>query len=159
MTFNPRLTRLQDDHRRLTALAQSNRSIEILRIVGNPPEQYTLKLRCKGIARLDGRSRPQYAYEHQLRIVLSKEYPRNPPGFFMLTPIWHPNIGSSNTEALVCIGDLGNHGYAPSMRLDDLVLRIMQMIRYENYGVDRPLNGLAAEWAKQNKALFPLEKS
>ena len=76
----------------------------------------------------------------------------------MLSPIWHPNIGFSETSPVsVCIGDTGDHGYAPSMGLDDLVLRIIEMLRYRNYGTQRPLNGLAAEWAVRRHNLFPLE--
>jgi ubiquitin-protein ligase len=158
MAFDPRMARLQVDYERLVALENSNPAIRIFQKTGTPPEQYVLNLRCKSIREINQRREPVYAFEHHVSINLPSTYPRNPPEFQMLTKIWHPNIGFSETAPTnICIGDAGNHGYAPSMGLDDLVLRIVQMLRYQNYGIQRPLNVAAADWAAQQHNLFPLE--
>jgi ubiquitin-protein ligase len=75
----------------------------------------------------------------------------------MLTPVWHPNIGHG-AGGWVCIGDAGDHGYSPAMGLDDLIVRIVEIIRYENYTPGSAANGLARDWVShQPKAMFPLE--
>jgi ubiquitin-protein ligase len=74
----------------------------------------------------------------------------------MLTDVFHPNIARNG---LVCIGDEGDHGYAPSMGLDDLVVRIVEIIRYENMGLNSAFNTVAARWANKHQGLFPLESS
>jgi hypothetical protein len=37
--------------------------------------------------------------------------------------------------------------------LDDLVIRIGRMIRYQEYSIKSPLNGLAAKWVEQNDTI------
>jgi ubiquitin-protein ligase len=154
--MNPRYTRLENDYKRMKLMCESSKTVRILRTSGCPPEEYALELNCRGIEKLDTNNRPVIKTKHTLNVILPEGYPRKGPIFHMATPIWHPNIGLSGS---VCIGDSGDHGYAPSMRLEDLVVRIIQMIRYENIGLDRPLNGNARDWAKQNLHLFPLERS
>jgi len=61
------------------------------------------------------------------------------------------------TRGTVCIGSEGDHGYAPSMKLADLVLRIIEMVRYENIGFTSPFNLEAKRWAQKNMHLFPLD--
>lgn len=159
MAFNPRLARLHTDHDRLTSLEKRNQAVKILEKPGNPPQEYVLLLRCKSVVGITSQDEPIYSHEHKLKITLPVEYPREPPQFKMLTPIWHPNIGfSSNSPTSVCIGDEGNHGYSPSMGLDDLVTRIVEMLQYRNYGIQRPLNSIAAGWAERHLRLFPLDR-
>lgn len=154
--MNPRMRRLQRDYEKLQDLAARSKFVSIQATEGNPPEKYVLKLTCKGIAKLNSRNQPRYSRSHLLGIALTRNYPRKPPHFKVTTPIFHPNIGQSGT---VCIGDEGDHGYAPSMGLDDLIIRIVEIIRYENTGLDSPFNIYAAGWAERNQCLFPLEDS
>jgi hypothetical protein len=37
------------------------------------------------------------------------------------------------------------------------VVRIVQVVRYENVGLDKPFNVPAATWAREHQALFPLD--
>ena len=53
----------------------------------------------------------------------------------MLTPIFHPNID----ESAICVGD----HWVAGERLIDLVVRIGQMIAYQEYNIKSPLNGEA----------------
>jgi hypothetical protein len=43
------------------------------------------------------------------------------------------------------------------MALDDLIIRIIQIIRYENYSQEYHLDLAAFQWAQQNSGLFPLD--
>ncbi len=154
--MNPRLNRLRNDYKKMQDLAARSPFVTIEATEGDPPETYVLHLTCKGITQLDSNKQPIYSASHRLRIELNEEYPRKAPNFDMLTPVYHPNIGSGG---MVCIGDQGDHGYSPAMRLDDLVVRIIRMIRYQKYEPKSYFNKFAADWAKveENQQLFPLE--
>ena len=159
MSSNPRLIRLQNDYKKMCSISAPGGIVEIVHTTGNPPEKYTVCLRCCGISRLNGLGQPVFTNKHDLSVFLPPEYPRKAPVFNMLTPVWHPNIGypENGTGGFVCIGDTGDHGYAPSMGLDDLVLRIVQMICYENYGLRSVVNVYAANWTADHLYLFPLK--
>ena len=154
MGVNPRMNRLQADFNKLRELAWRSPFVEILEMTGDPPERYELLLKCKGVMGLAPDGTPRYAASHRLRIVLPAQYPRVIPEFQMHTPVWHPNISS---DGWVCMGHEGDRGYVPSMGLDDLVVRIIQIIRYENYSKTHALNQVAFNWAIQNAHLFPLD--
>lgn len=153
----PRVRRLQSDYKKLAELANRSPFVEITETEGNPPERYQLALRCGGISKLDSNNSPVYANLFLLTIQLHSGYPSKAPIFEILaekTPIYHPNIGAGG---LVCIGDTADHGWSPALSLDDVVIRIIQMIRYENVGFESPLNMFANEWAQKNTHLFPLD--
>lgn len=152
---NPHMRRLQVDYQKMKELDIRSPFVDILDTKGDPPYQYVLRLSCKGIVRLDSNERPIYGDNHHLGILLPEEYPRERPQFRFLTPLWHPNI--HDPSGTVCYGDEGDHGFAPSMGLDDLIVRIIQMVRYENIGFNSPFNARAANWASRNRNLFPLD--
>jgi len=139
--MNPRYKRLQAECDKLRELEERSPYVQILELEGSPPEKYLLSLKCKGITAVDGKGQPVYSYEHKLGIHLPPEFPRKGPVFQMFTQVWHPNIAINGA---VCYGDEGDHGYAPSMTIDDLVIRIIEMIRYENIGLQSAFNLLAA---------------
>jgi ubiquitin-protein ligase len=150
---NPRLNRLRRDYEKLQELAARSPFISIQETQGTPPEKYVLHLTCKGITDIRN-GNPVYSESHRLGIHLHQEYPRKGPRFEMLTPIYHPNIARNGQ---ICIGDEGDHGFAPSMPLDDLVIRIINIIRYENIGLNSAFNYKAAQWAHNNQSLFPID--
>lgn len=151
---NPRLSRLRRDYEKVQELAARSPFVSILATEGNPPEKYLLHLTCKGITSVSG-DQPVYSESHRLEILLPQEYPRKGPAFRMATPIFHPNIAGNGT---VCIGDEGDHGYAPGMPLDDLIVRVMNIIRYENVGLGSVYNGFARDWARRNERLLPIDR-
>lgn len=153
--MNPRFRRLNRDLEDLRELEARSPFVTIQAMDGTPPEKYVLHLTCKGITKLN-RGTPVYSSSHQLGIHLHNEYPRRLPQFEMLTPVYHPNIAQSGQ---VCIGDEGDHGWAPGMKLSDVIVRIIEIIRYENIGLGSPFNVPAAHWAQKNQYLFPLESS
>lgn len=153
--MNPRYNRLQAEYKKLRELEERSPYVQILETEGHPPEKYALTLKCKGVTAVDGKGLPIYSYDHKLRVYLPPDFPRDRPVFEMVSQVWHPNIALAGA---VCYGDEGDHGYSPSMGLDDLVIRIIEMIRYENMGLQSAFNLDAAEWTKKNQALFPLDK-
>ena len=67
----------------------------------------------------------------------------------MLTPIFHPNID----PATICVGDHWTAGE----RLVDLAVRIGEMIAYQAYNIQSPLDAEAAMWADLNAAKLPVD--
>jgi len=64
------------------------------------------------------------------------------------TPIFHPNFGS-----YICIGDF----WAAGETLADIIIKIGQMIMYQDYNPKSPLNAVAAQWATQNARFLPVD--
>ena len=149
MSIDPRLSRLKADYEKIKELESRSPFVRIVKTVGNPPTEYTFRLTCKGIKSLSG-GRPVYSEQHDLRIALPTAYPRAQPELAMLSPIFHPNFHGQT----ICIG----HSYSPSMGLDDLVVVIIQMIRYENYNPASAYNHDAVAWANKNQNKIPLDK-
>lgn len=156
MAIPPHLRRLQADQDKLRKLQQLSRYIDIYETEGSPPEKYTLHLTCKGIREVRNGA-PVYSESFYLGIFLAANYPTERPLVQVLvdqTPVWHPNIAQNG---LVCYGDEGDHGWSPASRLDDLVIRVVEMLRYENVGFESPFNGNASAWAAKNQHLFPID--
>jgi ubiquitin-protein ligase len=146
------------DYEKVRDMASHNQLMKIEKTKGSPPCEYWIRLNIRGIIGLDTiRKKPIYGHSHILHILLSPDYPRKAPVFHMETSIWHPNIGYpglNKSGGFICIGD---NGYAPSLGLDDLIKRIITIIRYENIGYQSPYNLEARNWALLHQHLFPLE--
>ncbi len=149
-----RVARLRKEHEKLKELSARSPFIKIQSTQGNPPEKYNLHLTCKGIIRVDN-DRPVIRESHNLEILLPDGYPRERPQFTIRSEMFNPNVWGNGT---VCIGDEGDHGYAPAMGLDDLVIRIVQIIRFENIDTGHAANYNAATWAASHMNLFPLDR-
>ena len=121
-----------------------------------PPERYLITYEnVKGI-KLSKDSTPknkviEYIFIHKAEIYLHNDYPKYKPQCFMKTDIFHPNFRMSEPHD-ICIGDY----WAPGESITDIIYLIGEMIMYQNYNVNSPLNGIAAKWAKENIQLFPI---
>ena len=115
---------------------------------GEPPEKYVIELNVKGLE-MNGGPEPKVRDVHQVEIQLVSEYPRLGPKCRMLTPIFHPNID----PATICVGDHWTAGE----RLADLVVRIGEMIGYQAYNIQSPLNAEAAMWADLHPDKLPID--
>lgn len=145
---SPRIRRLESDYERLINRFNNWPLIQLSSFDGNPPEKYRITYNIYGLyTEVDGNIIERY--EHILEISLGLEYPRRPPQCRLITPIFHPNF--NDTE--VCAQD----NYAASEGLDDLIIRIGQMIAYQYYNTKSPLNGLAAKWASENTEKLPVD--
>ncbi|MBN1673660.1 MAG: hypothetical protein JXR37_21615 [Kiritimatiellae bacterium] len=147
--MNPRLRRLNADYQRVAALFREHPRIRLLAAEGTPPEKYTFELRAKGLVK-EGDGPLRVSMAHRTEVFLPIDYPRRPPFCRMTTPVFHPNID----PAKICIGDHWSAGQS----LDQLLVRIAEMICYQSYNVQSPLNAEAAAWAEQNMANLPLEE-
>jgi ubiquitin-protein ligase len=142
-----RLRRLKADHDALRRLARLHPKIEIEGVVGNPPERYRLKLKVKSL-REKGEV-VEMAAEHRLEVTMPHGYPRDAPLFRMLTPVFHPNIAPHT----VCIGDHWTAGES----IDHLIQRVGEILAYQSYNTQSPLNGRAAQWVDEHRDRLPID--
>ena len=145
---SPRIRRLKQDHERLQVRFAGWPLIQLTGAAGLPPEYYRVTYSIRGLY-VDPAGAILDRAEHVMEINLSLDYPRRAPQCRMLTPVFHPNFD----DASVCIGDF----WAPSERLDDLIVRVGRMIAYQEYNTRSPLNGLAARWAAEHPQFLPID--
>lgn len=152
---NPRVERLRNDYQKLQELVARSPFIHIVSAQGIPINDYTLQFTCRGVERLNDGGQPVYREDHRVRIVLGPQYPLTKPDLTWQTPIYHPNISRGGN---VCIGS----GWSSGGRyLDDLVIYLMQMVRYDGEGLTftaDAYNPEAYNWAMRNRRLLPVDK-
>jgi ubiquitin-protein ligase len=143
-----RTRRLMADASAMTTAFTNSPSIKVQPLTGDPPETYRVQYTIKSLQRAeDGHPIPRD--QHEMEIQLTSEYPRISPKCRMLTPIFHPNID----PATICVGDHWTAGE----QLPDLVIRIAQMIAYQEYNIRSPLDAEAAMWADLNAKELPID--
>ena len=145
--MNRKEIRMKNDYEEMLRL-RSESSIIDFEASGNPPHRYQLVFRCAGIRQEDA-GRPVIIQEHRCQISLGAQYPSQPPDVTWLTRIFHPNI---KLQAVCHSGQ-----WAPSWSLAEFVSELADMARYAKYNLQSPLDTKAAEWAKRNLNLFPLD--
>jgi ubiquitin-protein ligase len=144
-----RLRRLAADYQRVQELFTEHPRIQLIANEGNPPEKYTFEFHVRSLVPMIGDAFEEQAV-HRAEVFLPMDYPRRPPFCRMITPVFHPNIDPQK----ICIGDHWSAGQS----LAHLVVRIGEMLCYQSYNVQSPLNAKAAAWAAQNIATLPLEQ-
>lgn len=148
-----RQRRLQADKDRLMELARRSTRISVQEC-SSLGDKFVVTYRCRGLLWLPGNPSPSITTDHRLGIYLHVNYPRTPPRLQWLTDIFHPNILSPNQNGGVCIGS-----WTPAETLDQLVLRIGEMVQYKNYNTRDPLNLDAADWIEQHRHMLPVDNS
>ena len=117
---------------------------------GTPPEVYQVEYHVKSLDRgKRAKDGPVSREQHLVEIQLTSDYPRVSPQCKMLTPVFHPNID----PATICVGDHWTAGE----RLVDLTVRIGEMIAYQAYNIQSPLDAEAAMWADLNQQTLPVD--
>ncbi|NCQ69034.1 MAG: hypothetical protein GPJ27_22695 [Microcystis aeruginosa L111-01] len=147
-----RETRLTNDLRQVSELiANSGGSLKLISKTGNPPYEYVIEYRCKGIETVNGNN-PVYRNTHQVKIILGTNYPREKPDAKFLTSIFHPNVFSNQN---VCLGNY----WTPGETVTELILRIGKIIQYSKdvLNLKSPANGTAKTWASNNMSRFPVD--
>jgi len=145
------IARLRSDRERLDALAAKSAGvITIESTTGNPPAEYLLTLRCRGLERVTATG-PRYRDEHRVRIVLGRDYPLDAPTVEFLTPISHPHVWAVHNK--VCLGS-----WSVAEFLDLLVIRLFRVIQYHEDVLDPTsvANGEAQEWLDEGEIDIPL---
>jgi ubiquitin-protein ligase len=145
--MNRKEIRMKNDYEELLRL-KAESSIIDFQTSGNPPFKYLFVFHCAGI-RLDENGKPVIVQEHQCQLVLGAQYPSQPPDVTWLTPIFHPNI---KLQAVCHSGQ-----WAPSWSLSEFVSELADMARYAKFNLQSPLDTRAADWARRNLNLFPLD--
>lgn len=142
-----RMRRLLSDFEQVRKDFAGHKNIIVTPIGDEPPEKYHVTYFVNGIYLLpDGRI--ETLGRHEIEITLHADYPRYKPICKILTPIWHPNF----RDGQICIGDIWGAGES----LTDIIINIGDMIQYRSWNSYSPLSADAAQWAMDNKHLFPV---
>ena len=142
-----RMRRLLSDFEQVKKDFAGHKNIIVTPVGDEPPEKYHVTYFVNGIYLLpDGRI--ETLGRHEIEITLHADYPRYKPICKILTPIWHPNFRDSQ----ICIGDIWGAGES----LSDIIINIGDMIQYKSWNSYSPLSADAAQWAMENKHLFPV---
>lgn len=142
-----RMRRLSSDYEQVKKDFTGHKNIIVTPIGDEPPEKYHVTYFVNGIYLLpDGRI--ETLGRHEVEITLHADYPRYKPICKILTPIWHPNF----RDGQICIGDIWGAGES----LSDIIINIGDMIQYKSWNSYSPLSADAAQWAMENKHLFPV---
>ena len=143
-----RTRRLIADLRQMNQAFGDGPVIRMLDVAGDPAGGSQNRIPGPG-NRSDEIQAAGFSRAHVAEIRLVSDYPRLASACRMLTPIFHPNID----ESAICIGDY----WVAGERLIHLVVRIGQMIAYQEYNVKSPLNGEAAMWVDLNPDALPVD--
>lgn len=142
-----RMRRLAADWAQIKKDFAGHKNIIVTPIGEEPAEKYHVTYFVNGIYLLpDGRI--ENLGRHEVEITLHSDYPRYKPLCRIMTPIWHPNF----RDGQICIGDIWGAGES----LSDIIINIGDMIQYKSWNSYSPLSADAAQWAMDNKHLFPV---
>lgn len=142
-----RMRRIASDWEQVKKDFAGNKNIIVTPVGDEPPEKYHVTYFLNGIYLLpDGRI--ETLGRHEVEITLHADYPRYKPICKISTPIWHPNF----RDGQICIGDIWGAGES----LSDIIINIGDMIQYKSWNSYSPLSADAAQWAMENKHLFPV---
>ena len=144
-----RLKRLRADAELVQRRFENHPNVRLVEAAGDPPERYKFELRVRGLVVQNDEVVPKD--RHLVEVYLTLGYPRQAPQCRMLTPVFHPNIAPH----AVCIGDHWSAGQT----LAEVVTRIAEMIAFQSYNVQSPLNGAAARWVAEHQAELPIDAS
>ena len=143
-----RTRRLQADAKQMSEIFAGSEMIKVKPIAGEPPEAYQVEYSVRSLERGRG-GKPIARDKHLVEIRLTSDYPRLSPQCKMLTPVFHPNIDPTT----ICVGDHWTAGE----RLVDLTVRIGEMLAYQAYNIQSPLDAEAAMWADLNQPKLPTD--
>lgn len=142
-----RMRRIASDWEQVRKDFVGHKNIIVTPVGELPPEKYHVTYFVNGIYLLPGGTIETLG-RHEVDITLHAEYPRYKPVCKISTPICHPNF----RDGQICIGDIWGAGES----LSDIIINIGDMIQYKSWNSYSPLSAEAAQWAMENKHLFPV---
>ena len=142
-----RMRRIASDWEQVRKDFAGHKNIIVTPVGEFPPEKYHITYFVNGVYLLaDGTV--HILGRHEVDITLHAEYPRYKPVCKISTPICHPNF----RDGQICIGDIWGAGES----LSDIIINIGDMIQYKSWNSYSPLSAEAAQWAIENRHLFPI---
>ena len=145
--MDARSKRLKSDYEQIRKNFSKHKNIIVTPADQEIPESYHVTYFVNGIyLKPDGQV--EMLNRHEVDIILTADYPRYKPICKITTPIWHPNF----RDGQICIGDIWGAGES----LSDIIINIGDMIQYKSWNSGSPLSADAADWALENKHLFPV---
>lgn len=130
-----------------------NDASDIVKINQYDPQRYLAAFSCRGLLKTATGSIEE-ADAWLVAIAFSDDYLRefNPAQTLcVLQPngLFHPNARNS----AICPGHM-----MPGTGLVDLVDQIHQILTYQHMNLNDPLNRQAADWAREHRNLFPIDR-
>ena len=146
MALSPRQRRLANDYELLRSRFDGNISIKVDPLGTVPPERYRITYQVPSL-RLDVSNKPIVNNVTVVDIDLPIGYPRDKPHAVAHGNVFHPNFGD-----YICIADF----WSPAQSLADIVLDIGNMLQWQKFNIQSPLNAVAADWAVKNADSIPV---
>jgi len=143
---SPRIARLTNDYTQLRLRFDGHPFIRVEPVGAIPPERYQIIYDVPTL-RLDEYNRPTVSPRTIVTLTLPMGYPKEKPHAVSHEQIFHPNFGD-----YICIADF----WSPAQTLADIILDIGQMLQWQKYNVQSPLNAVAADWAVKNGHELPV---
>lgn len=120
----------------------SENGVVSFRCEGEPPVDYDVMFSEQGLA-LSAEGELTLRSLHRAHVYLHLDYPRRPPVVTWQTPVFHPNLLGPEQHGGVCIGS-----WSASEGLDDLCVRLSDLVSYRAFNVADALNTNAAHWIR-----------
>jgi|GEM_PF-2056452 hypothetical protein len=153
--FDPLDRRLMHEHLLLIDLMESDDDLDcgVIEAETIPPRAYRIVFRnLPTFVNIQPDQSPVLASEHVMELHLPVGYPIDAPVCYMVSAAWHPNIQHETGpyQGRIC----GNtEGFGSFFSLDDLVLRVRSMLRYETYHAEMrfpyPEDEHVARWVRE----------
>ena len=143
---SPRQTRLENEYAKIRASFDGHPFITVTPIGVVPPESYTVSYRVPSL-RLNDKNQPIESPVTVVEFALPALYPKEKPRAITRVPVFHPNFGD-----YVCIADY----WSPAQSLEDIILEVGEMLQWQKYNINSPLNAVAANWATENEHQLPV---
>lgn len=143
-----RQRRLANEYAELEHYSRQHPRVRLTQVVGDPPERYEVELRVASIQLEQGEVVP--ARDHRVEIQVSRNFPRSPPTFRLLTAAFHPNIQGETVQF--------EEHWNDSMSLTQLVIRLSEMLAFQRYQLGNAINPAAVTWIQQHIDQLPLDE-
>jgi len=144
------------------AAAELNAASDIALITQLDRTHFLADLHCKGLVRLGGDTPFGGSHNGEIKeaeffrvgIWFPEDYHRvfrPEKTIFLIEPrgAWHPNV----FETGICAGRM-----TPGTDLVDLLDQIFSILTYKHMNLKDPLNPAAAQWARDQTHLFPIDR-
>ncbi len=143
---SPRLRRLESDYELLRSRFDGHPNILVEALGTVPPENYRVTYQVPSL-RLDQSNVPTVVNTTVVDFELPMGYPREKPLAVSHGTVFHPNFGE-----YVCIADF----WSPAQSLADIVIEVGEMLQWQKYNIQSPLNAIAADWAVKHAHELPI---